>query len=351
VTEVRRIGLESLENPGNLMQSRFWGLAKKATGRTPCSFKVYRKDRQDNLLLFLQAVGVKHSFAYAPWAPSFFVEEGERGTFLEELSHALKGELPRNCICIRYDLPWSSPYSREDRLPPDHIRELRMNFGTRDRNLRKAPTDIQPVDTRIIDLTKDGDRLLAEMKPKTRYNIRLSRRRGIRVKDAPFHRLPEWYRMYLETAERNGIYRHGYGNFEGLLRTKNEYNLPNTDVHLLIAEKDGVPLAGMILAIHGDTATYLYGASGSGKRNLMPTYQLQWEAIRIARQERCKWYDLFGIPPNGDVAHPMHGLYRFKVGFGGVTFHRQGCWDYPLDAVRYHRFSGEEAAAPGYHTG
>lgn len=349
MTEVEPIRLENLENPGNLMQSRFWGLAKQAMGRQPLSFSIHWNGREDSLLLFLLPLGEKHSIAYIPWAPTFFVAEGERGIFLEELSRALNSELPEGCICIRYDLPWRSPYSNENRLPADYIRELRMNFGTKDRKLRKAPTDIQPVDTRILDLLKDRDSLFSEMKPKTRYNIRLSKRKGILVKDASFDRLPEWYELYLETAERNGIFRHDYRNFERLLRTKKKNDLPNTGLHLLIAEKDGLPLAGMILAVHGNTATYLYGASSSIKRNLMPTYLLQWEAINMARHEHCTWYDLFGIPPNGDAAHPMHGLYRFKVGFGGETFHRQGCWDYPLNLEFYSSLAGEEAAGPGYH--
>ena len=45
----------------------------------------------------------------------------------------------------------------------------------------------------------------------------------------------------------------------------------------------------------------------------------------------------------------MHGLYRFKSGFGGRMVHRQGCWDYPLDEQQYQVFAGREAADGGYH--
>ncbi len=302
-----------------------------------------------SLLVLLRRINKEAALAYAPWAPTFSVPEGERGNFLEELSAGLKPYLPGDCICIRYDLPWRSPYAIGTDIPSDTIRELRMNFGTQEKNLRKAPTDIQPVHTRIIDLEAKEDELLDSMKPKTRYNIRLAFRKGILVNDAPFDRLSEWYRMYKDTVRRNGISVHSYTQFKKLLSTKKEHVLPNTDVHLLMAKKGARPLAGMILVIHGDTATYLYGASSSGMRNLMPTYSLQWEAIRMARGYNCTRYDMFGIPPDDNPAHPMHGLYRFKTGFGGYTIRRQGCWDFPLNDRLYRELAGVEPAGPGYH--
>lgn len=58
----------------------------------------------------------------------------------------------------------------------------------------------------------------------------------------------------------------------------------------------------------------------------MPTYALQWCAMQTARRAGCSEYDLFGVAPNADPSHPMHGLYRFKTGFGGQMYHQMGCW-------------------------
>ncbi len=63
----------------------------------------------------------------------------------------------------------------------------------------------------------------------------------------------------------------------------------------------------------------------------MPTYALQWEAIKIAKEYGCTEYDMFGVSPGPDHSHPMYGLYQFKTGFGGELFHHLGCWDYLLD--------------------
>ena len=62
----------------------------------------------------------------------------------------------------------------------------------------------------------------------------------------------------------------------------------------------------------------------------MPTYALQWEAIRRAKAAGCLEYDMFGVAPQTDPTHPMYGLWKFKHGFGGEIFHQLGCWDYPL---------------------
>lgn len=347
--DLQQISLDRLDNPGNLMQSRLWAYVKHAAGHRPMAFHLHWDRHRDRLLILIQKISEKHSIAYVPWAPTFDIPEDRRGLFLEQLSGELRRYLPEETLFIRYDLPWESPYSEEQELPPDRIRELRMNFGLSDRNLHKAPTNIQPVHTRILDLSKDPDTLFGEMKSKTRYNIRLSRRRGVKVHSVSFERLPEWYRMYKETAARKGISLHDYRNFEELLKADAENSLPHTDIRLLLAEKDHQPLAGMILAIHGDTATYLYGASRTSHRNLMPTYRLQWEAIRLSQENSCTYYDMFGIPPTEDRNHPMHGLYRFKVGFGGYTLQRQGCWDYPFDRDAYQTYAGMEPLGPSYH--
>jgi lipid II:glycine glycyltransferase (peptidoglycan interpeptide bridge formation enzyme) len=76
---------------------------------------------------------------------------------------------------------------------------------------------------------------------------------------------------------------------------------------------------------------------------------LQWEAIQLAKKYGCTEYDLFGTAPNSNPGHPMHGLYRFKSGFGGKAFHRMGCWDYPIDIEKYEIIKSHEFARKGYY--
>ena len=74
-------------------------------------------------------------------------------------------------------------------------------------------------------------------------------------------------------------------------------------------------MAAMFLVMSAYRATYLYGASSSRMRSVMPTYALQWKAMPIAKQCGCMEYDMFGDAPNPDPSHPMYGLYKFKQGY------------------------------------
>jgi lipid II:glycine glycyltransferase (peptidoglycan interpeptide bridge formation enzyme) len=197
-----------------------------------------------------------------------------------------------------------------------------------------------------LDLARGEEALLQKMKPKTRYNIRLSLRKGVRVKSYGTDMLETWYGLYKETSARNGITLHPKENFYTFMEMqKNE----DVDTRLLMADHEGEFLAAMFLVLSKKRGTYMYGASSGKKRNLMATYAVQWEGIRLAQQAGCEEYDMFGAAPNPNSSHPMYGLYRFKSGFGGQMVHRMGCWDYPLNEEQYKAFRAQEVNFQGYH--
>jgi lipid II:glycine glycyltransferase (peptidoglycan interpeptide bridge formation enzyme) len=105
---------------------------------------------------------------------------------------------------------------------------------------------------------------------------------------------------------------------------------------LLVAEAEGQPLAALIVFARGARAWYLYGASANEFRNYMPTYVLQWEAMRWARVQGCTEYDLWGVPDEDEEtleaeftkrADGLWGVYRFKRGFGGEVRRGAGPWE------------------------
>lgn len=352
---IRRIPLNRLPGTGNLMQSSVWGQAKRRTGSRPLAVQL---DTAPPMLVLLRRHGPQLSQAYVPWGPLPPSEE-RTGRELERLSRSLQNLLPHDCVNIRYDLPWWSPWHDEPGgRPPTTTRELEINFGTEEHRLRKAPTDIQPADTLIVDLRRSDAELAARMHRKTRYNIRLARRRGVRVRVASPAALERWYGLYCETMERHGTTLHAITHFRELLDSARIDDGASVRpgqparrhaIRLLLAERGSGLLAGMILAVSGDYAIYLYGASSARGRNLMPAYLLQWEAMRTARSLGAQSYDLFGIPSDRNPGHPMHGLLRFKEGFGGQRIIRRGCWDFPLNLDAYRALAGREAADAGYH--
>jgi lipid II:glycine glycyltransferase (peptidoglycan interpeptide bridge formation enzyme) len=188
------------------------------------------------------------------------------------------------------------------------------------------------------------------MRPKTRYNIRLAGRRGVVVEDRPHADLAAWYALYADTMRRKGLTVHGYAYFEALFNAAETETDDGAELKLLLARRGSEILAGMVLAVYGDYAVYLYGASSARDRSLMPAYRLQWQAIRVAGTEGCRAYDMFGIPSDESPSHPMHGLLRFKTGFGGSKLTRRGCWDYPYSDEVYSELKGRELADAGYYS-
>lgn len=314
---------------------------------------------ESDLLIILQQIDRDHSVAYVPYGPEMEPADEFQGLFLEELSESLRSYLPADCILIRYDLCWESYWAKENDYFDDNgiwtgepevtARELRFNFNTFNWNFRKASSNILPAHTVFLDLTLPRETLLRKMKPKTRYNIGLSHRRGVRVRSMGMEGIDIWYELYKETAARNHILLNDIKYFQAVLAARADDTVSPATVSLLVAEKEGKALAAMFLVITRNRGSYLYGASSSQQRNLMATYALQWEAITQSKAAGCTEYDMFGISPTPNPEHPMYGLYKFKSGFGGDHFHRLGCWDYPLNDEIYALFRASELNSQGYH--
>lgn len=191
---------------------------------------------------------------------------------------------------------------------------------------------IQPRRTVMVNLEGTEEDILGRMKQKTRYNIRLAEKKDVAVK--PSDDIEVFHRMALQTSERDAFGVHGVEYYQMV------YDLfhPAGVCELLTAEYEHQPLASIFVMARGEYAYYMYGASSNTERNRMPTYLVQWEAIKWAKAHGCKWYDLWGIPDLEDDeleeaftqrhAHDgLWGVYRFKRGFGGETRRSAGAWD------------------------
>lgn len=354
-----------------IQQTAYWSEVKKQQGLQTRAFNfrtktadLYTHSDSDtyfigDLLIVLQPIDKEHSIAYVPYGPEVEPSEENQGYFLEQLSESLREFLPAKCIMIRYDLPWQSLWAKGESsydlhgnwlgVPEKSIQELRLNYSTEHWRLRKANTDILPSNTLFMDLRKDRDELLAEMKSKTRYNINLSKRKGVTVRSLGIESLDVWYDLYRQTAARNNFFLHDMEYFRIVLSARANDSASPADVYLLVAEVEGKALAAMFLVLSGQRGTYLYGASATEGRNYMASYALQWRAMEMAKERGCTEYDFFGTAPNADPSHPMYGLYRFKKGFGGEMYHRMGCWDYPLDQEKYNYYSSMEFQNQRYH--
>jgi lipid II:glycine glycyltransferase (peptidoglycan interpeptide bridge formation enzyme) len=187
----------------------------------------------------------------------------------------------------------------------------------------KAPHDMQPREVLMVDLSPSEEDLLQAMKPKTRYNIRLAKKRGVKVfatRERKYQTV--FLNLIRQTAERKEITPHPRAYYEKMLQT-----LPEEMWMLFVAEYEGEVLAANLLIIFETTATYLHGGSSNAHRDMMAPYLLQWEQMKFAKARGCTLYDFGGIhlrdkgqgiSDNGKV-NSWGGITRFKMGFSPQT--------------------------------
>jgi peptidoglycan pentaglycine glycine transferase (the first glycine) len=224
----------------------------------------------------------------------------------------------------------------EPNLPdaPGHAERLtRAGFTS-------GAVSVQPRRTLLVDLTPDEADILAAMKNKTRYNIRLSARKGIVVRQGAATDVESFNRLMAVTGARSrfgvhspAYYRAAFDLFEQTGR-----------VALFLAEYQGELLAGLMAFAFECTAWYFYGASSDTRRNLMAPYAVQWAAMRWAKGMGCTTYDLWGVPDEDEEtleaqftqrSDGLWGVYRNKRGFGGRLVRTVGAWDRVHRPLRY----------------
>ncbi|MCL2245111.1 MAG: peptidoglycan bridge formation glycyltransferase FemA/FemB family protein, partial [Treponema sp.] len=170
----------------------------------------------------------------------------------------------------------------------------------------------------------------------------LAGKKSVNVNTSDVRDIEVFYNLLKETAQRDGIAVHGINYYKTLFEICGRRKADDLQLRLYTASHEGETLAAIVVLFRGKEAVYLYGASSNNKRNLMAPYALQWKAMTDAKESGCRYYDLFGIPPNDDPNHPMAGLYRFKTGFGGRIIHRPGSLDYAYNGFIYNLFNFAE---------
>jgi lipid II:glycine glycyltransferase (peptidoglycan interpeptide bridge formation enzyme) len=206
--------------------------------------------------------------------------------------------------------------------------------------LQSNTRTIQPRQTITLDITGTGEQVLAKMKQKTRYNIRLSQKKEISTRVGTADDLPTFFALTEQTGKRDAFAVHSTRYYQRAY----EIFQPLGQADLLLAEFGGKPLAAVMAFAHGSRAYYLYGASSDEERNRMPTYAVQWAAIEWAQRHGCATYDLYGIPDEPESVleaafenrqDGLWSVYRFKRGFGGQIERTVGAFDQVLNPWLY----------------
>lgn len=263
-------------------------------------------------------IGVR---AYAPAGPLF--SEDER-------ANALLWQAIRRCGASFVKFEPCNWYRPRPDLPERLIRA----------GLRCSPETVQIPRTIVVDLSGTEEELLRRMNQSTRYKCRLGPKKEIAVRLGDEADALRFGALMQLTAQRDGFYARPPEYYQSAYRAF----APSGEVALLIASYKGQDLAGAMIFRCGENAYYFYGASSDAERNRMPTYILQWEAMRWAKAQGALRYDLWGIP-DADVQtleaefekrdDGLWGVYKFKRGFGGEVRRSVGAWDLPINRLIY----------------
>jgi peptidoglycan pentaglycine glycine transferase (the first glycine) len=196
---------------------------------------------------------------------------------------------------------------------------------------------IQFKNTVLIDLNPTEEELLAQMKQKTRYNIRLAEKKGVTLRVGTQADFGMLYKMYAETSLRDGFVIRDEAYYKTVWNLFMKAGEPACEP--LIADVNGEPVAAIFVFYFAGRAYYVYGMSRDKHREKMPAYLLQWEAMKRAKLKGCTVYDLWGAPDVFDESDSMWGVYRFKEGLGGKVVRTLGAWDFAPNPIWYKLYS------------
>ncbi len=306
---------------GHVFQSHAWGELKRNLGWKPLRLTLEKRGEvvgtAQFLLYSVPPMPGRLAFCpkgpWLPWGEKPAVKAFFRGA--EELARS------RGIHTLRVE----PEVGDED----EHTKSLLRQIG-----FEKFRWDLNHKTAYFVDLSPTEDEVVANMKRGARYNARLAGRKGVEiVEDNSPVAQEEFWEMFEVTARRNGFwYRPREYQFEVW---KAMFGAGRA--HLFFAEHEGERLAGALAYTFGGKCWYFQSATTNEKRNLKPTHLLQREMMLWARRQGASLYDMMAIPGPKDLEnqdHPLHGVYQFKMGFGGEVKDFVGCLDLPVKPVQ-----------------
>jgi lipid II:glycine glycyltransferase (peptidoglycan interpeptide bridge formation enzyme) len=312
--------LEATPETG-FMQSSWW-----VEFRNACDFDNFALTLKDGNDLVGGAVVLKYT--YAPDRCFYYIQDGPVLPSDPDVAE----EVFRIVVEGVEERRWNEPETVSHlRIEP---RWLHLpGFVSGFRPIRPlADIYLEARDTRCIDLRPAEAAILAQMRPKGRYNIGVARRHGVSiVEDTSKQGLADFLSIYDETTSRHGMNPKPSCYFEMLLSSL----VAAQRGSLFFAEYRGMRVATVLVVYFGNRATYFFGGSRHNYRTVMAPYLLHFEIMCQARARGHEWYDLWGIAPPNEPDHPWQNISAFKAKFGGVEVRLVPTLDYVYDAAAY----------------
>ena len=196
----------------------------------------------------------------------------------------------------------------------------------------KAFEEIQPEWRQVIDISKSEEEILAGMKQKGRYNIKIAEKHNVSIEKS--QKIDDFYEIFRQTAKRDGFKIRPLKYFQDLIQILGQDGV----AELWQARYNNRTIAVIIAVFYDGTASYLYGASSDEFRNVMAPYLLHWKVIQRAKEKNCQMYDLLAVSPENKENHKYSGITRFKEQFGGEKVQIVGSYDLVFKPTYYKIF-------------
>jgi lipid II:glycine glycyltransferase (peptidoglycan interpeptide bridge formation enzyme) len=335
---------------GGFLQSEYWRKFQESVGRK--TYNISANDENGEPIAWANIIEhtlpIAGKYFYVPRGP---VVSDQRSLISDQFfGNLLNLAKKNNAGWIRIEPPSDEELEliKKNNVGADLVSVRDGQAQGLSLRIKKSSVDMQPREILILDISKSEEEILAGMKQKTRYNIRLAEKRGVKIHGTwnmehgiKTKYVEDFLRLIKITAERDKIAVHPEGYYQKMFEV-----IPSDVLKLYAAEYQGKIIAANLVVFFGKTATYLHGASDDEHRNVMAPYLLQWRQIQDAKAAGCERYDFGGVKTEKisnfkfQISNSWQGITKFKTGFAPKTrpILFPGCYDIVLNPVKYNSY-------------
>lgn len=304
------------ELAGHPLQAWEWGEFRKAVGMKVVRYGIFEKEG------LVEPIQVTiHLIPHTPWTIGYYPKGGEITCETVKVLRGIAKE--NNCVYIKC----------EPMMEVDNQYAVVSAQEMRGMGFRRGRSLFTPHNF-VLDVTPSEDELLAKMKSKTRYNIRLAKKKGVTVAiDNSEKAFARYLELTEETTKRQGFYAHSTEYHKRMWEVLRQVGM----AELMVGKFEKKIITAWVVFAHNNTLYYPYGASTREHRNLMANNLVMWEAIKLAKKKKLKYLDMWGaLGPDPDKKDPWYGFHKFKAGYGARHVTYVGTWDYVASPLLYY---------------
>jgi len=304
------------------LQSWEWGEARKQMGIDVLRIGEFQKDKLINVFT-ITFHNIPYTSLTIGYLPRSVMPKDELLKKIHEEGRR------RNAIFVKIE-----PYivtENKNLKAEDTFSNLKFQIS-----IRTSPHPLFPKWTQMIDLTLPEEKLLANMKPKTRYNIRVAQKHGVIIKEMTNNVGFEIFsKLYFTTTSRQKYHGHNDIYHRTIFET-----LKKDISHIFIVFYKNIPLAAYHVFLFNKVLYYPYGGSSEEHKEVMASNLLMWEVMNFGKKHGAKVFDMWGsLPSNYNRSAPWSGFTRFKEGYGGEFVEFLGSYDMIINRYIYYLYN------------